>query len=491
MVSTLTLVIAFAACGQDAIPTSVNGPEQNALVSSVSVQPSAAVIAPDAAVDLSAIVRSARGRVVNGRPVSWVSSDERVAYVDGQGRIIAGEEGTATITANVLGVVGQATIDVRGIVTGIAIDDPLFNLVEGDSERLTATLIYENGARRPARDLRWWSLDPTRLWVDGEGEATGREVGEVEVRIRGRGKDGTRSIKVNSGSISSVTIKAGATSLDVGESMTVWADIRNSKGKQITKDVAWSSSDPATASIDASGTVRGIAAGTSTITGTVSGVSGTLDMTVTSGGGGGGGGATSSNPARVADFTIGQLEERRVELRFTEVDDGAGSPATYQVRYGLASGYSWNSAVIVQKGTCASPLAGTQVGATRRCWVDGLVAAEDYAFQIVAYRPGDETFGTPSSVVTARTQDAAILVDVTPSAFELETGASRDLNANITDSYGNEVEGTPTWTTTRSTVATVTSSGHSAAVSGQAAGEATIRASFAGVSGGASARRQR
>lgn len=496
MASTLTLMLLMSACGQDAIPTSPLGPEQNALVSVVRVQPSAAVIEPDGVVDLSAIVKSARGQTVNGRPVTWTSSDERVAYVDAQGRIVAGEEGTATIRANVLGVAGQATIDVRGTVTEILIDDPLLNVVEGSQQRFTASFVYTNGAIRRGQSLRWTSVDPSRLFIDGDGDATAREPGEVEIRVSGRGTDGTRRIRVESSRITEVVVRSGTTSLEVGDLSNVWAEVTNSLGERISRRVAWSSSDQSVLSVNTKGRLVARSPGTATISARVAGVSGSLDVTVlapgaaggsTGGSGGGGGGATTTAPGTVDDLTVIGSEDRSIDLSFTEVDDGSGGSAIYEIRYGLASGFAWDGGVAVSKGSCAAPLQGRQAGTGLQCSVDGLVASEDYSFQLVAYRSSDGTFGDVSNVADGRTRDAALVVDVTPTAFQIETGESRAVNASITDTYGNSVQGSPTWTTTVSSVATVASAGGSATVSAQAPGNATIRATYNGVSGASAA----
>jgi len=497
--STLSIILILSGCGKHAIPTSVEGPTQNALVAVVRVQPSSAVIEPDASVDLSTLVRGARGQVVRGRPVTWKTSDDRVAYVDATGRIIAGEEGTATITANVLGVEGQATIDVRGDVTGILIDSPLTDLVEGSAERLSATFVYSNGATRPARGVRWSSADPTRLWVDGEGDATGRVVGDVSVHVDGRGKNGRKKFRISSGHIASVTLFASATTLTVGSTGHVWADVRNSEGGKVSKSVAWRTSNESVVSVDGEGRIAALAVGTSTLTGIVSGVSGSLDLVVVpvssgsgSSSGSGGSATTVVAPSQVTDLAVSEVAERTVRLTFTEVDDGTGQPADYSVRYGLASEFSWDGAVPVSKGTCSSPLTGTRIGEDRSCRVDGLVSAEDYRFQLVAFRRtgGDpaRVFGELSNVAAGRTSDAGIVVDVTPSAFQIDVGNTHSLNASITDTYGNAVSGTVTWTSTSSTVASVaTNGGNGTTVSANAVGQAAIRASFNGVSGSSSA----
>ena len=90
-------------------------------------------------------------------------------------------------------------------------------------------------------------------------------------------------------------------------------------------------------------------------------------------------------PAAVTDLTVKAVTDTSATLTFTEVDDGTGHPAAYDVRY-AAGTLSWGSAADVSRGTCALPVTGTAVGAVRSCSVLGLKAATSYAFQIVPFR---------------------------------------------------------------------------------------------------------
>lgn len=95
-----------------------------------------------------------------------------------------------------------------------------------------------------------------------------------------------------------------------------------------------------------------------------------------------------------------------VNLSFTEVDDGTGQPAKYAVRLSSA-GALWGGAPDVTQGTCATPVAGSAIGASKSCVINGLAASTAYQFQIVAFRgtldTGTAVFGQLSNLASATT----------------------------------------------------------------------------------------
>ena len=85
------------------------------------------------------------------------------------------------------------------------------------------------------------------------------------------------------------------------------------------------------------------------------------------------------DPSRVSDLRTASATDSSIVLTFTEVNDGAGRPASYEVRYAQTPiGWGWGSATVVQDGSCAAPLAGSRVGATLECAVTGLEAETSY-----------------------------------------------------------------------------------------------------------------
>src|SRR2546425_1045228 len=134
----------------------------------------------------------------------------------------------------------------------------------------------------------------------------------------------------------------------------------------------------------------------------------------------------SMKPGAVTDLAIAGVTDTSVTLSFTEANDGTGQPASDDVRYAVGA-ISWGSAPSVPKGTCATPLAGSAIGAKRTCVVSGLAASTGYSFQLVAFRgqlnTASAVCGRPSNVAVATTAAPAVaLVVVSPAAASVTVG---------------------------------------------------------------------
>jgi uncharacterized protein YjdB len=197
----------------------------------------------------------------------------------------------------------------------------------------------------------------------------------------------------------------------------------------------------------------------------------------------------AGHPGAVSDLAVGATTEVSVMLSFTQVDDGMGQPAQYDVRYSAGS-MSWSSGTSAAIGTCAAPVAGTGVGSTLSCTVLGLSPSTTYNFQVAAFRgnmSGNAVFGEPSNVAAASTlsitppNPVVTTVTVSPASASVAVGATSALQATAKDQNGNAMTGqTVTWSTSNAAAATVSSTG---VVAGIAAGSATITATSSGVSG--------
>ena len=107
------------------------------------------------------------------------------------------------------------------------------------------------------------------------------------------------------------------------------------------------------------------------------------------------------SPGTITDLAVAAVTPDSVTLAFTEVDDGTSRSASYDFRYSVAP-ISWGSALAVPRGSCATPVTGTTIGAHHRCSVLGLTAGTSYQFQVVAFRGTlnrDAVFGGLSNVV--------------------------------------------------------------------------------------------
>lgn len=106
----------------------------------------------------------------------------------------------------------------------------------------------------------------------------------------------------------------------------------------------------------------------------------------------------------VSDLRVTIINATDMTLAWTEVDDGTGAPANYDVRIGTPT-INWGAASSVTSGTCSTPVAGTAIGATKTCTVTSLALTTPYQFQLVPYHGtlGSATFGPLSNIASGTT----------------------------------------------------------------------------------------
>ena len=176
---------------------------------------------------------------------------------------------------------GHATATLRTL-TSLSVSAGTTSLEVGGTTMVTATAAYSNGATTTVNPS--WSSDNTSVVsVSPSGTVTAMAAGTATVTGTFNGESGTVDITVTepAATVTSVSVSAGATDLEVGGTTMVTATAAYSDDTTATVNPAWSSSNTSIASVSSSGTVTAVAAGTATITGTFSGKSGAVEITVT------------------------------------------------------------------------------------------------------------------------------------------------------------------------------------------------------------------
>ncbi|MFL5637769.1 MAG: Ig-like domain-containing protein [Gemmatimonadaceae bacterium] len=276
----------------------------------------------------------------------------------------------------------------------------------GDTTRATATL-RDYRDRIILRTVTWSSSDPAVAAIDTTGLVTALAEGTAVITASRGFKSGSATITVapatpagDGAPVASVRVSLGASSLSPGQATQATAATYDSSGNILTgRSISWSSSDAGVATISGSGIVTAVAPGTSQITATSEGKSGSTAISVTAPP------PQSTNPGTVTDLKVIAVDSNGVTLSFTQVDDGTGQPAKYDVRY-APTPISWGSAASVTNGSCAVPLGGTAIGSSLVCKILGLTPSTTYDFQLVAFRGTlnfNATFGTLSNVATGTT----------------------------------------------------------------------------------------
>lgn len=448
-------------------------------VSSVEVSPSAASVTVGATRQLTAILKDAHGNVLTGRSITWSSSNSSIATVNASGLVTGIAVGSATITAVSEGVSGTAALTVSSVpVATVEVSPSSTSIQIGATTQLSAATRDASGNVLTGRTVVWSSSNTAVATVNSTGLVTGVAAGSVTITASSEGKSGTATVVVTQPAVATVTVSPSSASLLVGATTQLSVELRDAQGNVLTgRTVTWSSSATGVATVNSNGVVTGVSSGSATITATSEGRTGTASVAVTS---------APTAPGNVTDLAVANIGSNSVTLSFTEVDDGTGSPASYDVRFAPAP-LSWGSAAHVYQGTCSLPVLGTVIGAKRTCTVLGLATSTAYQFQLVSYRGTldvNAVFGALSNVASATTGTSSApvaSVTLSPSTSTIGVGRTQQFTAVLKDASGNTITGRPiTWSSSNTAIATISTSG---LVTGLAEGSTTVRATSEGVSG--------
>ena len=203
------------------------------------------------------------------KKVTWKSSNAAIASVDANGKVTAVKVGEATITVTTEDggktATCKVTVSDKEIkVTGVTLNQTSISIVPGGGERLTATVTPADATNK---NVTWKSSNEAIATVDANGIVIGVASGTATITVTTEdgGYTATCAVEViNVVNVTGVTLNKTTLKLGKGASETLTATVV--PGDAYNKNVTWTSSDPAVATVDASGKVTGVAKGTATIT---------------------------------------------------------------------------------------------------------------------------------------------------------------------------------------------------------------------------------
>src|SRR5205809_2124463 len=264
-----------------------------AVVSPVVVRVAAVVVAPatasvmvDSAVQLVAIPVDSAGTALGGRAVTWTSGAAGVATVDGSGLVTGRAAGFAAITATCEGKSGSAAVTVAApppaAVASVSVSPASASVSVGQTVQLAATPKDANGNPLTGRTMTWSSGNTAVATVSASGIVTGVSPGAATITAASEGQSGSAAITVTSVPVASVAVSPASASVQTGQAVQLTATPKDANGNPLSgRTIVWMSSNTAAATVNTSGRVTGVAAGSATITATSEGKSGTAAITVT------------------------------------------------------------------------------------------------------------------------------------------------------------------------------------------------------------------
>jgi len=513
-------------------------------IGSVAISPNPASATIGQSAQLSAVVKDAAGAALVGRSITWASSNAAVASVSSTGLVSAVGAGSSTISATADGISGQATFTSATVKTAsIVISPGSPNVQVGQDVQLSATAYDAAGNVLAARVPAWSSSNPTVATVSNSGRVTGVSKGSANITAAVDGKSSSAAVAVNApppAPVASLTVSLSSSALNVGQSTQAAAVARDAAGNVLTgRAIAWSSAATTLATVSSTGQVAAIAAGSVSIVASSEGVNGSATLvvaiappqpvaTVSLS-------ATSTSmlfgqsqliAASVRDALGNQLDGRTIAWSSSNLGVitvspsgqvqavGAGSStimATSEGKSGtisitvtapvvpvssvsLAAGFTslalgqTMQVTATPKDSHGTPLAGRTITwsssapSVASVSQTGMVTALTAGSAVINATVEGVTGSLPITINPAGGTVATVRVALASAAINV--GQSTQATATASDAGGTTVAGgTPTWASSNTSVATVSANG---LVSTVAAGQATISATMAGKSGGAS-----
>ena len=213
------------------------------------------------------------------RALTFMSSDETVARVEANGLVTALRAGKATITATAAsGKKASLRLTVTQPVTGISLSGSGILVNAGSSQRLSALV---EPADATDKKVKWSSSDSSVARVSSNGTVSGRKAGTAVVTATSsNGLTASCAVTV----LQPVKrIALNSTRLKLSRGHTFQAIATPSPADATDKTLAWTSSNPAVATVDETGLIAGLMDGSCVITVTAaSGKSAAIKVTVTS-----------------------------------------------------------------------------------------------------------------------------------------------------------------------------------------------------------------
>ena len=232
--------------------------------------PSATLTSVGETKQLSATVYDVNDDIITGATVTWESGDTSVATVNTNGLVTAVARGSAMITAALEGKSDSAAISVELPTARVEVDPSTATLTSvGATKQLTAKVFDTNDDIIADASVAWTSDDPSVATVNRMGLVTAIGSGATTITATSDSKSdsATISVELTGARIEIVLSSDKLTSVDATEQLS--AKVYDSNENVIADaPVAWTSSDPSVATVDANGLVTAVSRGNTKITAT-------------------------------------------------------------------------------------------------------------------------------------------------------------------------------------------------------------------------------
>ena len=273
-VATGTAMITASSNDVTSMPATVIIEELPPEVASVTVDLSSVMLEVGDTHQLTAVARTSEGMVVGGVDIEWSSDDRGVASVDQTGLVTAVGAGMANITAMAEGVTSApvriTVAEPPPVVASIMVTPPMASIEAGETQQFEAVAMTSDGQVIPNVTISWMSTDMTVATVDQTGLVTAVGAGMANITAMAEGVT-SAPVRITVAEpppvVASVTVSPASMTMEVGGTFQFEATAMTADGMTIPDvQIAWMSDDDGIATVDDTGLVTAVAAGTAMIT---------------------------------------------------------------------------------------------------------------------------------------------------------------------------------------------------------------------------------
>lgn len=236
-------------------------------IASLEIHPAELSLAVGESAQMQAVARSPGGSPLEGRSLSWASSDPTLAEVSREGRVTARAEGRVAIQVKAEGRSAEAVLTVEPEkVASLVVESPVSSLMEGETVQLQAKVLGTSGEVISGRPLEWRSSTLELAQVGPDGTVRALAPGKVSLFARCEGKEAAVTLRIEPAAVDSVEISLAAPTIMEGEEAPIHCVLKDRQGRELKgRPVAWNSSDPSVVRIGRDGRMQAVSPGTVSI----------------------------------------------------------------------------------------------------------------------------------------------------------------------------------------------------------------------------------
>lgn len=218
---------------------------------------------------------------------TWSSSNNAIATVAPGGLLSAKSSGQCSVGAKIGSVGGSAAVTVIPGLVSIAVTPATPSIAINTDQQFFATGTYSDGSSQNlTSQVTWGSSNTSVATVSTTAPTKGLSIalapGTTSISASLGSVTGSAQLTVTPATVTQITILPGGASLTIGltQQYTATGNFSDGSSQNITDVVQWHSSKPSVASLTVSGLATGLSLGTTTISATFGGQTGSTSLTV-------------------------------------------------------------------------------------------------------------------------------------------------------------------------------------------------------------------